>query len=191
MDASLNCLISTSVADPDHFLPMRHAVPSASPTMHQIAERAGVGKATVSLALRDDPRLRPETRQRIQRLAAEMGYRTNPTVANLMAQLRASRSSKYQAAIGLLNASPDPGGGRVGISAHGRLDHTRSHQRGHLEWPDHLQAGPALGPGQHRHYLCPIWPDEAHDPPAFRRQRHYHSGTRLPYEEKLSACGNH
>jgi LacI family transcriptional regulator len=76
--------------------------------MHQIAERAGVGKATVSLALRDDPRLRPETRRRIQRVAAEMGYRPNPTVANLMAQLRASRSPKYQAAIGLVNASPDP-----------------------------------------------------------------------------------
>jgi len=75
--------------------------------MHQIAEQAGVGKATVSLALRDDPRLRPETRRRIQQVAAEMGYRTNATVANLMAQLRASRSSKYHAVIGLLNASPD------------------------------------------------------------------------------------
>jgi len=77
--------------------------------MHEIAERAGVGKATVSLALRDDPRLRPETRRRIQRLAAKMGYRTNATVANLMAQLRASRSAKYRANLGLLNASPDAG----------------------------------------------------------------------------------
>jgi LacI family transcriptional regulator len=76
--------------------------------MHQIAERAGVGKATVSLALRDDPRLRPETRRRIQRLAAKMGYRTNATVANLMAQLRASRTPKYQATLGLLSASSDP-----------------------------------------------------------------------------------
>jgi LacI family transcriptional regulator len=76
--------------------------------MHEIAERAGVGKATVSLALRDDPRLRPETRRRIQKLAAKMGYRTNATVANLMAQLRASRSPKYHATLGLLNASSDP-----------------------------------------------------------------------------------
>jgi LacI family transcriptional regulator len=76
--------------------------------MHEIAERAGVGKATVSLALRDDPRLRPETRRRIQRLAAKMGYRTNATVANLMAQLRASGSSRFHATLGLLNASPDP-----------------------------------------------------------------------------------
>ena len=76
--------------------------------MHEIAECAGVGKATVSLALRDDPRLRPETRRRIQRLAAQMGYRTNATVANLMAQLRASRTPKYQATLGLLSASSDP-----------------------------------------------------------------------------------
>jgi LacI family transcriptional regulator len=75
--------------------------------MHQIAERAGVGKATVSLALRDDPRLRPETRRRIQKLATKMGYRTNATVANLMAQLRASRTPKYQATLGLLNVSSD------------------------------------------------------------------------------------
>jgi LacI family transcriptional regulator len=76
--------------------------------MHEIAARAGVGKATVSLALRDDPRLRPETRLRIQRLAAKMGYRTNATIANLMAQLRASRTPKYQATLALVNALPDP-----------------------------------------------------------------------------------
>jgi LacI family transcriptional regulator len=76
--------------------------------MHEIAARAGVGKATVSLALRDDPRLRAETRRRIQRLAAKMGYRTNATVANLMAQLRASRNPKYHANLGLLNTNADP-----------------------------------------------------------------------------------
>jgi LacI family transcriptional regulator len=75
--------------------------------MHQIAQRAGVGKATVSLALRNDPRLRPETRQRIQKLAAKMGYHSNATVSNLMALLRVSRTPKYQATLGLLNVSPD------------------------------------------------------------------------------------
>jgi len=79
-----------------------------APSMREIAERAGVGKATVSLALRDDPRLRPETRRRIQKLAAKMGYRTNVTVANLMAQLRVSRTPKYRGTLGLLNVSSDP-----------------------------------------------------------------------------------
>ena len=82
--------------------------PVVPPTMHDVAARAGVGKATVSLALRNDPRLRPETRRRIQKLAAKMGYRTNATVANLMAQLRASRPPNYQATIGLVNVATDP-----------------------------------------------------------------------------------
>ncbi len=78
-----------------------------SPTLQDIADAAGAGKATVSLALRNDPRLRPETRERIQAIAATMGYRANATVAALMAQLRASRTSSYQATLGLVNASSE------------------------------------------------------------------------------------
>ncbi len=74
--------------------------------MAAIAREAGVGKATVSLALRNDPRLRAETRQHIQKVAERMGYRANALVSHLMAQLRASRNPKYQATIGILNASP-------------------------------------------------------------------------------------
>ncbi len=77
------------------------------PTLQDIANAAGVGKTTVSLALRNDPRLRLETRERIQAVAAEMGYRANATVAALMAQLRASRTSTYQATLGLINASSE------------------------------------------------------------------------------------
>lgn len=73
--------------------------------MSAIAREAGVGKATVSLALRNDPRLRLETRQKIQAIAERMGYRANAVVSNLMAQLRASRNPKYQSTIGILNAS--------------------------------------------------------------------------------------
>lgn len=75
--------------------------------MQQIADAAGVGKATVSLALRNDPRLRAETRKRIQEIARKMKYRPNPTVANLMAQLRASQTPKYQAAVACINAARD------------------------------------------------------------------------------------
>ena len=73
--------------------------------MQDIANAAGVGKATVSLALRDDPRLREETRHRIQKVAENLGYRANAVVAQLMAQLRASKTPKFQATLGLINAS--------------------------------------------------------------------------------------
>lgn len=75
------------------------------PTLQHIADAAGVGKSTVSLALRNDPRLLEETRRRIQEIAEKLGYQANPTVAALMAQLRASRTQKFQATLGLINAS--------------------------------------------------------------------------------------
>jgi LacI family transcriptional regulator len=79
----------------------------SSPNMAEIARAAGVGKATVSLALRNDARLRPETRKQIQAIAKKMGYKSNAVVSNLMAQLRASKDPKYQATLGLVNASQE------------------------------------------------------------------------------------
>ena len=38
-------------------------------TIATLAKELGLGKATVSLALRDDPRIRKETRERVQRHA--------------------------------------------------------------------------------------------------------------------------
>lgn len=48
-----------------------------------IAERAGVHITTVSLALRNDPRLPETTRKRIQDLAKEMGYSPDPMLSAL------------------------------------------------------------------------------------------------------------
>ncbi len=74
----------------------------SSPTIRLLAQAAGVSKATVSLALRDSPRIRPAVRERIQRLAVEAGYRPNALVANLLAQLRASKTSTFQSTLGLI-----------------------------------------------------------------------------------------
>ena len=57
--------------------------------MQEIAERAGVGRTTVSLALRNHPKISEPTRLQIQKLAKEMGYRPNPLVAAHMAHIRA------------------------------------------------------------------------------------------------------
>ena len=57
--------------------------------MQDVAERAGVGRTTVSLALRNHPKISEPTRRRIRKLAEEMGYRPNPLVAAHMAHIRA------------------------------------------------------------------------------------------------------
>ena len=79
-----------------------------APTIRTLAQLAGVSKTTVSLALRDHPRIRPEVRQHIQQLAAAAGYRPNALVANLLAQLRSSKTSSYQSTLGLLCVARDP-----------------------------------------------------------------------------------
>ena len=54
-------------------------------TLQAIAARAGFSVSTVSLALRNDRRLRADTRATIQAVAKELGYRPNPLIAVLMA----------------------------------------------------------------------------------------------------------
>ena len=61
------------------------------PTIKQIAARSGVSIATVSYALRNSPKVRADTRQLVQSLAREMGYRPNPQVTALMTHIRQAR----------------------------------------------------------------------------------------------------
>ena len=60
-------------------------------TIRALASKAGVSPSTVSLALRNDLRAAAATRERIQALARKMGYRRDPVVARMMAQLPKSR----------------------------------------------------------------------------------------------------
>lgn len=58
------------------------------PTMADVAARAGCARSTVSMALRQDPRIAAATRKRIEKLAREIGYKPNPLVAALMTSRR-------------------------------------------------------------------------------------------------------
>ena len=71
------------------------------PTSLDIAHIAQVSQATVSRALRNSPLVRPETRARIQQIAAELGYTTDRSAAGL----RTRRSQTL--ALLLFEESPD------------------------------------------------------------------------------------
>lgn len=79
-----------------------------APTIRDVARAAGVGASTVSLALRNDPRLRPATRDHVRKVASEIGYLPNATLSSLMAQVRVGKNSPFQATLGFLNAAEDP-----------------------------------------------------------------------------------
>lgn len=78
------------------------------PTMKMVAEAAGVSIMTVSRALRDQPVLPVATRRRIQKIAQEIGYRPDPLVSTLMAQLHGRRSMAESPVICFVTAYPDP-----------------------------------------------------------------------------------
>lgn len=72
-------------------------------TIGDVAKRAGMSRAAVSYALRDDPNIAEATRARIRKIAATMGYRPDPTLAKLMAHLHGGRGRRYTGKLGLLN----------------------------------------------------------------------------------------
>jgi LacI family transcriptional regulator len=76
------------------------------PTLQDIADKAGVGRATVSLSLRNHPSIPVGTRERIQAAARELGYRPNPMVAALMTHVRARKPVKSTTTLAFVTAFP-------------------------------------------------------------------------------------
>jgi DNA-binding LacI/PurR family transcriptional regulator len=72
-------------------------------TVREIAAQAGVSKSTVSLALRNDPRIGPETRDRVQAVCRRLGHRPNPLVAALLSHKRATRAAPFGGVIALVS----------------------------------------------------------------------------------------
>jgi LacI family transcriptional regulator len=66
------------------------AAGSTSVTSHDVARLAGLSQSTVSRALRDDPRVAAETRERVLAAAASLGYVPNSLARNLV--LRTTRT---------------------------------------------------------------------------------------------------
>lgn len=64
-------------------------------TLQDVADRARVHRSTVALALRDHPRIPPETRAKIKTIALKLGYRINPFVAALMQSRRRGAAVRH------------------------------------------------------------------------------------------------
>ncbi|MBC2603493.1 LacI family DNA-binding transcriptional regulator [Puniceicoccus vermicola] len=77
-------------------------------TLRDIAREAGCSHSTVSLALRNHPRIPEKTRLAIQSLAAKMGYTTNPYVQSLLSQVRRGKVRPQQAGLALVSNYEKP-----------------------------------------------------------------------------------
>ena len=78
------------------------------PSHRTIADLAGVSSATVSRALKKDPRLLPSTVARIEQIADELGYRRNPELSRVMSETASSRYRKTGETIVCVVTRPTP-----------------------------------------------------------------------------------
>lgn len=82
--------------------------PTSAPNLRKIAKAAKVSHTTVSLALRNHPRVSTVMKRRIRALAEKMGYRPNALVGALMSQIRSNRRVTNQEVIAFLTGGPTP-----------------------------------------------------------------------------------
>lgn len=66
-----------------------------------LAKLAGISPGAVSLALRDSPKISSETKLLVTRLSAQLDYRANARVADLMAHVRTGRRGRHEACLGV------------------------------------------------------------------------------------------
>ncbi len=79
-----------------------------APSLQTIADAVGVTKMTVSLALRDHPRITVATRNRIKREAAAQGYKPNPEVARFLSAIRKAKPGGNGLPLACITTGPAP-----------------------------------------------------------------------------------
>jgi LacI family transcriptional regulator len=80
----------------------------APPTMRELAALLGLSASTVSLALRNDPRIAASTRRRVQETARQTGYRLNPALTEMMGHVRRAEKAAYRETLGWLDMGESP-----------------------------------------------------------------------------------
>jgi DNA-binding LacI/PurR family transcriptional regulator len=76
-------------------------------TLRDISLAVGKSHVTVSLALRDHPKISSKTRARIREVAEAMGYRPDPMLRALAEHRKAKGKHSFQAALGWINHLPE------------------------------------------------------------------------------------
>lgn len=71
----------------------------SKPTLRDLAKHLGLALSTVSMALKDHPRLSQATRERVKKGAKELGYSPDPRISNVMGYLKKKRADKPVAAL--------------------------------------------------------------------------------------------
>jgi LacI family transcriptional regulator len=77
-------------------------------SLRDIAAKLGVSHSTVSLSLRDHPRISAAVKERVRKTAEAMGYRPDPMLAALANYRRGRENHPITASVAWVNAWPKP-----------------------------------------------------------------------------------
>jgi LacI family transcriptional regulator len=80
---------------------------SSKVTLRDIAEKTGVTRMAVSLALRGKSGVSDATRRKVLKVAKELGYEPDPEVAKLMTRIRSRTPADAKACLALLTSGPE------------------------------------------------------------------------------------
>jgi LacI family transcriptional regulator len=78
---------------------------SKTPTIRSLARQLRVSVATVSEALRDNPRVNPTTRARVHRAAERAGYQANPLLGAALSAVRRACHQHYRGNLALVDTA--------------------------------------------------------------------------------------
>lgn len=82
-------------------------MPQQKTTLADIAERLGLSKSAVSLALQNSKCVSAQTRKTVAKTAREMGYVRNELVSSMMASIKRGVHGKFSETIAVLNGNSD------------------------------------------------------------------------------------
>ena len=83
---------------------------TARVTLRDIAAKLGVSHVTVSLALKNHPRISVQRREEVRRLAEEMGYAPDPMLSSLIVYRQSKRPAEIHSALAWVNHWENPSG---------------------------------------------------------------------------------
>ena len=101
-------------------------------SLRDIAKLIGVSHATVSMALRESPRVSAKVRAKVQQIANELGYRPDPMLTALASYRQSKTDPSIHAAIAWINAWP-------------RAEQLRSHKEFDHYWKGASEAAAKSG----------------------------------------------
>src|SRR5215204_2591733 len=76
-------------------------------TIRSLARQLRLSVATISEALRDSPRVRARTRERVHRAAERAGYRPNPLLGAALSAVRRGVQEHYRGNLALVDTAED------------------------------------------------------------------------------------